>query len=356
MTVKLRGAGAIQRSIGEGKTPRPFRGSRVRGGDLIYSRIDARNGAFAIIPADLDGAVVSKDFPTFGLDLSRVDAAYLTHLVRAPSFWARFQAMSFGATNRQRIDERLLLAQRVPLPSVPEQRRISAILGEADKLRSATRVAARATNDLAHACFLEMIGTRTIARERWPHAPIGALGTVITGNTPPRSNRENYGGPLEWVKSDNLRSDGLYVKTATESLSAQGARRARLAPPGAVLVTCIAGSLQSIGTASLLDREVAFNQQINAFVPRELEPRFALAIFRADPDRVREASNGGMQGLVSKSRFEAVQVPVPPREVRDEFVTAVSLVDSAAAHRSASQRRSDALFASLQHRAFRGEL
>lgn len=69
VTVKLNGRGAVRRPIGSGKTPVPFTGYRIRAGQFIYSRIDARNGAFAIVSEDLDGAVVSKDFLYLTFDM-----------------------------------------------------------------------------------------------------------------------------------------------------------------------------------------------------------------------------------------------------------------------------------------------
>lgn len=127
MTVKLHGRGAVERIIGIGKTPKPFTGFRVKSGQFIYSRIDARNGAFAIIPPELDGAVVSKDFPVFSIDPT-VDPGFLNFICTTPVFEKTIQAKSNGATNRQRIKEDVFLSLKVPLPPLGEQKRIANIL------------------------------------------------------------------------------------------------------------------------------------------------------------------------------------------------------------------------------------
>ena len=62
ITVLLYGRGVKERTINEGKIPVQFNAWVAHTGQLIYSRINAENGAYAIVPHYLDGAVVSKDF------------------------------------------------------------------------------------------------------------------------------------------------------------------------------------------------------------------------------------------------------------------------------------------------------
>lgn len=124
VTLKLHGGGAVPRNIGAGKTPKPFIGFRIRTNQFIYSRIDARNGAFAIVPKALDGAVVSKDFPVFSIG-ELVESRYLAYFCTTPSFEKLVQVKSSGATNRQRIKEDLFLSLEIPLPPLEEQRRIA---------------------------------------------------------------------------------------------------------------------------------------------------------------------------------------------------------------------------------------
>ncbi|MBD0852866.1 hypothetical protein CU043_01155 [Corynebacterium striatum] len=130
VTVKMHGEGAVLRNIGAGKTPAAFTGYRVKEGQFIYSRIDARNGAFALIPKSLDGAVVSKDFPIFEIDESRCMSKYLHYFATSGILAAKAKALSVGATNRQRVKEEAFLRFEIPLPPLDEQRRIAAILDE----------------------------------------------------------------------------------------------------------------------------------------------------------------------------------------------------------------------------------
>lgn len=158
VTVKLHGGGAVKRTVGDGKTPVAFTGYRVKAGQFIYSRIDARNGAFAIVPPELDGAVVSKDFPIFDIRKDRVEPSYLNHFFRAGRLQRAIQSQSAGATNRQRIPEDRFLAFEFPLLPLDEQRRIAAILDHADALRAKRRQVLDHLDSLTQAIFHDMFG------------------------------------------------------------------------------------------------------------------------------------------------------------------------------------------------------
>jgi len=77
ITVKLWGKGVVLRCISKGTEISASKQLVARSGQFILSRIDARNGALGLVPADLDGAVVTNDFPVFNIDGKRLLALYL---------------------------------------------------------------------------------------------------------------------------------------------------------------------------------------------------------------------------------------------------------------------------------------
>src|SRR6202000_268965 len=85
---------------------------------------DARNGAFGIIPAELDGAIVTNDFPLFNVNTNRILTQFLLLVTTTKQFIKFAQSCSSGTTNRQRMDIDLFLEQRIPLPSIKEQEKI----------------------------------------------------------------------------------------------------------------------------------------------------------------------------------------------------------------------------------------
>ena len=132
VTVALHGNGARERNI-DVYDPKPFMAYRIKAGQFIYSRIDARNGAFSIVPDELENAVVSKDFPVFDIDVSLVLPPVLLFSVLDDNFIQQIKQNSLGSTNRQRIKEDVFLRYHIVLPPMEVQQQFQAICEQSDK-------------------------------------------------------------------------------------------------------------------------------------------------------------------------------------------------------------------------------
>lgn len=121
ITLKTNGGGAVLRDVKQGNKIGTKKQYLVSAGQFIMSKIDARNGAFGVVGQDLDGAIVTADFPVFDVDRERVLPDYLALISSTASFIRFAQSCSKGTTNRQRIDVSLFLSQKIPLPTLEEQ-------------------------------------------------------------------------------------------------------------------------------------------------------------------------------------------------------------------------------------------
>ena len=185
--------------------------------------------------------------------------------------------------------------------------------------------------------FVEMFGDPMTNPMGWPKARLGDKCTITTGNTPPRSEANNYGDFIEWIKSDNI-VDGKLTR-AVECLSEKGFERSRHVGPGAILMTCIAGSLNSIGNCALVDRQVAFNQQLNAIIPsEEYNEVFLLWLLRLSKNVLHRGINKCLKGILSKGNLAGKEFPLPPIALQREFAAFVAKADKLA---FAARRRRD---------------
>ena len=246
---------------------------------------------------------------------------------------------------------------QIPLPPLEEQKRIAAILDKADRIRRKRQEAIRLTEELGRSIFLDMFGDPVTNPKGWEVASLSKFGEVLTGNTPPRADLDNYGNCIEWIKSDNITTPYHFLTEASEKLSSTGKKKGRVVPPGSILVCCIAGSKSSIGRAAIADREVAFNQQINAVVPnKSVDTYFLYSQFLVSQNLVQSESTDSMKGLVNKSKFSGIQFLKPPLskqiEFRENFLKFIDIYKCL----TASLAESENLFNSLLQRAFRGEL
>jgi len=100
-------------------------------GDLVFSKIDARNGAVGLIPGDITKAVVTSEYPVFVPKADKLRAAYLNYLLRADHFKADLQRKASGTSGRKRVTPEGFLRLVVPVPSLAEQDALVATYAEA---------------------------------------------------------------------------------------------------------------------------------------------------------------------------------------------------------------------------------
>ena len=178
ITLSLYGKGAHERQIKDGKYPVPFLGYRVRSGQFIYSRIDARNGAYDIIGQELDGFVVSKDFPVYDIDTEIVLPRYLLRSVLSTGFINQVKHSSFGATNRMRIKEDVFANYSIMLPPKDQQQTIVAILDQVSAIIENRQQQLSTLDDLIKARFVEMFGDCRINPKAWNTVELGEISDV----------------------------------------------------------------------------------------------------------------------------------------------------------------------------------
>jgi len=97
----------------------------VKKDDFIISKIYARNGAMGIIPQELDGAIVTNDFPTFEVDENLLNINYLRYLVKTKLLLDEINKLSEGATGRKRVEIEDILSIKIPLPPLEIQQNIA---------------------------------------------------------------------------------------------------------------------------------------------------------------------------------------------------------------------------------------
>ncbi len=124
VTVKLYGSGVKLRDEVLGKEIKTKRQFVLKEGQFLYSRIDARNGAFGLANKEVDNAIVSNEFPIYDVDTSLVIPEFLVLITSSKPFYDFCQSLSSGSTGRQRIDESSFLSFKVPLPDLYIQARI----------------------------------------------------------------------------------------------------------------------------------------------------------------------------------------------------------------------------------------
>ena len=201
ITLSLYGKGARERVIKDGKYPVPFTGYRVSEGQFIYSRIDARNGAYAIIGPELDGFVVSKDFPVFDINESKVLPHFLRRAVLSDAFINQVKNSSFGATNRMRIKEDIFEGYSIPLPGLSKQQEIVDILDRVETILNSRQQELEKLDALVKARFIELFGDPKQNPLGWEMSTVGdVVASCEAGWSGNGTQREKRKGEIAVLK------------------------------------------------------------------------------------------------------------------------------------------------------------
>jgi type I restriction enzyme S subunit len=148
---------------------------RARAGQFVYSRLFAFEGAYAVVPAEMDGHFVSNEFPLFDADAQRLLPGFLHRYISIPRIWREIAEMSTGVGHRrQRVHPDQLLTFRIPLPPLAEQRRIVARIEElAAKIAEARSLCGEAAVAVEQLC-------RSLIFGRIDRCTLTAMGELVS--------------------------------------------------------------------------------------------------------------------------------------------------------------------------------
>jgi len=319
---------------------------------LVYPKLMAWEGAFAIVPESLSGRFVSPEFVTFRVH----DAAprYVHHLVSWEGFRERFGGAATGTNaRRRRLSPDRLLALRVPVPDQREQQRIADHLDAVE----ATTAQARSTS-VSTETFYRHLVDRLVDQ-----VSIGAdtrrLGEIV------RLRRDQVAvTDDEEYEEIGLRSfgKGIFVKAPVSGASI-GSKRVFHVRPGDLVVSNVFGWEGAVAVAQPTHRGLIGSHRFMTWEPRDVTQVFTgylsyYLVSETGLGLLRRASPGsaGRNRTLSITNFEAIRVPLPSPETQRSMV---SLLDRARSAMTLSIRReslSNALIPAARNEVFNAML
>jgi type I restriction enzyme S subunit len=247
----------------------------------------------------------------------------------------------------------------VALPSVDEQHRIAEILDQADALRAKRRAALAQVDGLTQAIFVEIFGDPVRNPLGWPDSKVeGALASLQYG---PRFYDESYSERgVRIVRITDLAVSGELDFESMPRLAVSDLDRRKYELRGGDILFARTGA--TVGKTALIRGSdpscIAGAYFITLRFENGVLPEYArqvLASASVQEIVVRRSRQAAQQNF-SGPGLRELPMPVPPPTLQREFAHRAAAVDKLKATHRTSLAHLDALFASLQHRAFRGEL
>jgi type I restriction enzyme S subunit len=346
------------REVSCGEAPSRAR-QLVTAGDVLVSTVRPNLNGVARVPAQLDGATASTGFCVLRAREPQLDARYLFQWVKSSEFIDDMVRKATGASYPA-VSDRIIFESAIPLPPLAEQRRIAEVLDRAEALRAKRRAALAELDALTQSLFLDLFGDPVTNPKGWPESGIEDVCELIVDCVNRTAPIVDGPTPFKMIRTTNVKAGKVNlaeVRYVTEETFKQWNRRTT-PKRGDVLLTREA----PVGEAGMLesDDSVFLGQRLMLYrTNRErMQPEYLLAAFRGSflQQQFDRHGSGSTVKHLPLPACRSFQVHVPPIALQQEFARRVGAVEKLKAAQRTALAEQDALFATLQHRAFRGEL
>ena len=279
------------------------------------------------------------------------------------SLFEKFNAAKTGSAIPH-LDLAALRDQSLPVPPLPEQHRIVALLDAA--FNGIAKARANAEKNLQNARALFESHLQSVFTERgegWSEKRLGEVCSFSSGGTPSKANNSYWSGTIPWISGRDMKSERLSDAALHISQVAVDESSTRMAPAGALLILVRGMGLAHGPQIGELMTPCAFNQDIRAIHPeRGIMSRFLLFALRTRIKNSKNVLSNAAHGTlkIDMDALKNVAIPVPSLEVQYRITQKIDALSSETQRLESLYQQKfvalDALKKSLLHQAFSGAL
>lgn len=359
VSISTIGKGVSVRDERQGKEIGTKKQYRINSGQFLVSKIDARNGAFGVVPLEAENAIITGNFWAYDVDYNLIDPHYLALITRTKEFTSFCEKASNGTTNRHYLQESLFLSQKIPLPSLEEQNKIiaayNATIAQAkqystqakdidkqiekylqDELEIETRdyTIEKQTDGFLHFINYSTIdkwGTDFMVKHinssssiKYKTKKICQLCNISSGGTPNRGRKEYYGGNIPWIKTGELKNEIL--TDTEEKITPLGMNNssAKLYPKGSLIVAMYGAT---IGKTAKLGVDATTNQACAVLFDidnKQIQTDYLWLYLQSQTDKLKAMAYGGAQPNINAGIVANYEIPLPPFDTQNEIVERIT--------------------------------
>lgn len=324
---------------------------RVTPGDFAYATIHLDEGSIGIAPAD---GLISPMYTVFRPFSELIDPRYLLRYLKSPVALAQYPRFGNGSVHRRKsISLGALGKLPVPLPPVEDQKRIADMLDHLDRVGDIQVATRRKIDELQQSIFFDMFG-------RMPASHKLADGCLrITDGTHQTPEWTDSGVPFVFISNMATGTIDFETKRFISEDKWRELTRSTPVELGDVLYSTV-GASYGISAVVRTDRPFAFQRHIAHLKPdpTRFDSEFLGALMSTPLVKLQadRAARGAAQPTVNLTDIKQFDVVMPPLTQQVAFTRRLGAISAASRRAEARSHALKELFASLQSRAFRGEL
>lgn len=353
-------------------------------GDLIYSKIRAKQGSLAIVPHEIENIAVSAEYPVYSIDSSIVDSSYLSLVLRSSSFLKLLEGLSHGGSTKTRIPPEQFEKVEIPIPPLPIQR---AIVDLWQKAQDEIRAANQRVGEIKESLSIRLLRKLGISLppvtprkgaftfewkdlERWDtffyrvdfteleehllsmrHARLGEL---LNFASRPWKASDFPEETFEYVEISSVTKDDGIIGSRPVNVKEAPSRATTLIKEGDLI---IATTRPYLGAFAIVPEKYnncvcssGFSLADTTKIP-DIEKEFLL-LFLKSPAGLRQMERrmtGGLYPAIVQDELEKILVPIPPLAVQREIIKSVKEGRTESEQeREASERKSHEIKAEIE--------
>ncbi|MBX2907230.1 MAG: restriction endonuclease subunit S [Taibaiella sp.] len=260
-------------------------------------------------------------------------------------------------TTRGKLTRSALDSIPIPLPPLPIQQKIAAILDEADALRRKDKALLAKYDELLQAVFYDMFGDPVKNEKEWEVKNLGSVTTMLGGGTPNTSRPEYFDGNIPWVSPKDMKA--VFINNSIDKITelAVAESSTKMIDSNAVLMVVRSGILKKKLPVAINTVPVALNQDMKAIVcNKELDPIFLMIQLQMVSGQLLQTVRGTTADNLSTDVIKRQPLVIPKISQQKHFASVVKNIELQKSQIVEQQAYSEDLFQSLMQRAFKGEL
>lgn len=340
--------------VAGGMSPTYFHDTSNRAGNVITV---SASGASAGYVNFWTNPIFASDCSTVTTNRDDMDIKFVYHFLRSQQHYINSKLRSGAA--QPHVYAKDIAQLRLQVPPINVQCRIVAILDQVDALRAKHREALTQLDSLTQSIFMKMFGDPIANPMNWPVASLTDICHCYSGGTPSKACPEFWQGTVPWFSAKDLKADDLFDSQDHIAEAVPRTTNLKLLPANTIAI-CVRGMiLAHTFQVSILRIPATINQDLKALLPRKpIETEYLAECLRAQSNfvlqQVSEAGHGTKR--LDALGLREIRVLQPPESFQKEFSSQALAIRNLRKHHCTALAELDTLFASLQHRAFQGEL
>jgi type I restriction enzyme S subunit len=308
-----------------------------RAGDIVLAKLGDPIGKACMVPPSLEKGIVVADAVRIRISPRKASACFVEYILNSPVCTLQLKKETIGTT-RPRVNIIQIRNLKIPLPPLPEQKKIAEILSTVDQAIEKVDEAIEKTQKLKKALMQELL-TKGIGHKEfkdteigkipkeWKVYRLGEIGKLERGKFAfrPRNDPRFYGGKYPFIQTGDIGEANGIIQKYSQTLNEEGFKISKSFNRGTIVIS-IAGNIGDVG---ILDFDSCFPDSVVGIAPLEesVKPHFLMYLlwkFRSELNSIAPRST---QKNINLGILESFKLPIPPVSEQQKIAEILGSVD-----------------------------